>query len=295
MRSPKNDLELALHICKPKIALLMLLTAIVTMLLASPTGLLSVHTLLFASLGIALAACAGGILNCIMQQHTHYTVSNLHTRVVSSPHINKAKALTYALLLGICSVAILYAYINFLVAMLTATLLLIYIAMSYLFNKKTTPQNILLGSIASAMPPLLGWTAVSGKLDASALLLVLIIFTWTPPHLWSFAMRHYQDYKKENSPVMPVAYGRKTTAFFCFLYVLLMISVTYLPFLVNMCGPIYLIGISLLNLVFLFHAIRLYKDYCNAHYAQKIFHYSVFYLAMLYLILLIDHYYPLLT
>lgn len=179
-------------------------------------------------------------------------------------------------------------------AILSLVTLIGYAGIYTLFLKRATPQNIVIGGLAGAMPPLLGASAVSAHIDGTALLLVLIIFTWTPPHFWALAIARHKEYAQAKIPMLPVTHGIAFTKLNILLYTLLLVAVTYLPFIVDMSGLIYLIGISLLNAIFLYQAIRLYRQSGHRH-AYATFRYSIFYLAATFLVLLVDHYFPLLT
>ena len=283
-----------IELCKPRIVALMILTAIVAMLLASPSGLVSWQTLVYGTIGIALAAGSGGVMNHLIDSRLDAVMVRTKGRPIPSGRIRPTHAIILAACLGINSMLVLLTLVNATTALLSFLTLMGYAIIYTLFLKRTTPQNIVIGGLAGAMPPLLGWSAVTGHIDGTCLLLVLIIFTWTPPHFWALAIHRHKEYEKANIPMMPVTHGLKYTRLNLLLYTLLMVAVTYLPFAVDMSGLIYLTGVTVLNVGFLIHAIRLYKKE-DLKYALATFHYSIFYLTTLFVVLLIDHYFPILT
>lgn len=282
-----------LELCKPRVVMLMMLTAIIAMLLASPTGLVSWKILLFGSFGIAFAACSGGVFNHLIDRRIDTIMARTQGRPIASGRIKPGHAFIMGIALALLSMLFLFGFVNTTVAWLSLFTLIGYAGIYTLYLKRATPQNIVIGGLAGAMPPLLGWTAVTGHIDGEALLLVLIIFTWTPPHFWALSIARYKEYAKAKIPMLPVTHGLAFTRLNVLLYTFLMVAVTYLPFAINMTGLIYAIGVTFLNIGFLFQSIRLYckkqeKD------AYKTFKYSIFYLAVLFLVLLLDHYVPLL-
>ncbi len=283
-----------IELCKPRVVALMLLTAVIAMLLASPSGLVAWPTLIFGLLGILFAASAGAAINHLIDRRIDAIMSRTKNRPIPLGHIKPAQAIIFAACLGIASMVILFTLVNATAALLSLFTLIGYAGVYTLFLKRATPQNIVIGGLAGAMPPLLGWAAVTGHVDGTALLLVLIIFTWTPPHFWALAIHRHEEYAKANIPMLPVTHGLKFTRLCVLLYTLLMVAVTYLPFVIDMSGLIYLVGITALNAGFLYHAIRLFRKK-KPQFALATFHYSIFYLMALFLIILVDHYIPLLT
>jgi protoheme IX farnesyltransferase len=284
-----------LELCKPRVVALMLLTAIIGMLLAVPTpGYISWQIFVFASLGIALSASSGAILNHIVDRRIDTIMRRTHDRPIAAGRITPRQAIGFAAVLGITGMTLLLYFVNLLTAMLTLFALIGYAMIYTVFLKRATPQNIVIGGLAGAMPPLLGWTAVTGSVDYMGLLLVLIIFVWTPPHFWSLAIYRHEEYAKADIPMLPVTHGIKFTQLNVLLYTLLLTGVTLLPFVVDMSGLIYLIGIMLLNGGFIYWAIKLFKSN-NLQVALRTFHYSIFYLMLLFVVLLLDHYLPILT
>lgn len=281
------------ELCKPRVVALMLLTAIVGMLLASDQ-MIPVSTLILATLGIGFTAASGGVVNHLVDRKIDAVMRRTHKRPLPSNRISPLTAAIFASVIGGTGIAILATGINWLTAVLAFLALVGYGFIYTLFLKRLTPQNIVLGGLAGAMPPMLGWTAVTASLDYRALLLVLIIFTWTPAHFWALALGRRQEYEKANIPMLPVTHGTRFTKLSIVLYVILTMVITLLPFVTQMSGLIYLAGVLLLNAIFLRWAIRLYlskEEGEELKIALKMFHYSNQYLIGLFVFLLIDHYF----
>jgi heme o synthase len=276
------------ELCKPRVVALMLLTALVGMLLAAPA--IPWRTILLGTLGIGLSAAAGGVLNQLIDRRIDTLMGRTQKRPIPSGNISPKKAARFALGLSIVGMSILIIYINTLTAILTFLTLIGYAIIYTIFLKRATPQNIVIGGIAGATPPLLGWTAVTGSVHPAVLLLVLLIFTWTPPHFWALAIARYEEYKKAEIPMLPVTHGIAYTKLCIVLYTILMVIVSIMPFIINMSGIIYLSGALLLGGGFLLRAYQLYKT-DNPHVAMQTFYYSIFYLMVIFLLLLIDHYF----
>ncbi len=278
-----------LELCKPKVVLLMLITAVVGMYLATPYAV-PFHIVFYATLGIGLAAGAAAAINHVADQHADALMGRTQFRPLPTGRISTLHALCFASVIGAMGLIILMVFINILTAVLTFITLIGYAVLYTLFLKRATPQNIVIGGAAGAAPPLLGWTAVTGQLDPNALLLVLIIFVWTPPHFWALAIQRKDDYAKANIPMLPVTHGVAYTKQQILLYTFLLFAVGILPFAVGMSGVIYLIGSSILGLIFLYYAFVLrFTD--RADMPMKTFRYSIVYLFALFIVLLVDHYY----
>lgn len=278
-----------LTLCKPKVVLLMLITALVGMQLATPTTI-PISVLIFGLTGIGLAASSAAVLNQLADIKIDAKMLRTHQRPLPQSRVSPRQALLFAIILGLASLSILIFGINVLTAVLAFLSLIGYAGFYTLILKRLTPQNIVIGGIAGATPPLLGWTAVTNHLDANALLLVLIIFVWTPPHFWALAIHRYDDYVKAHIPMLPVTHGIPFTALCIFLYTILLAAVTMLPYLVGMSGGIYLMGIIPLNLLFIFYAARL-RWFSSPRAAIQTFHFSNIYLCLLFALLLVDHTY----
>ena len=283
-----------IELCKPRVVALMILTAIVAMLLASPTGLVPWSIVIYGALGIGMAACAGGTINHLIDRRIDGIMARTKGRPIPSGRIKPERAILMASLLTGGSMFMLFNFVNSTAAILSLLTLVGYAGVYTLILKRATPQNIVIGGLAGAMPPLLGWSAVTGHIDGTCLLLVLIIFTWTPPHFWALAIHRHKEYEKASLPMLPVTHGIKFIILNILLYTLLMIAVTYLPFAIDMFGLIYFIGLTFLNAGFLYYVVRLYR-HNNSIYALRTFHYSIFYMMVLFLLMLVDHYIPILT
>ncbi len=277
-----------LALCKPKVVILILFTALVGMFL-STEGWMPFTAWFWGLIGIALAASAGAALNHWVDEEIDARMARTRNRPLPRGRIGGAQALIFALTLAALSMAVLLAFVNALTAILTFASMVGYAVIYSMFLKRTTPQNIVLGGAAGAAPPVLGWSAVTGEIHGEALLLFLIIFVWTPPHFWALAIKRVDDYAKAGVPMLPVTYGIALTKLHILLYAVLLLVVTLMPFLVNMSGLIYLAGALALGLGFLYHAARLYRAEGDRH-AMKTFGYSIFYLSALFAFLLLDHY-----
>jgi len=277
-----------LELCKPRVVALMMLTALVGMQLASQR-FVPWNALIFGSLGIALMSGSAAAINHLVDQHIDGVMTRTQRRPLPTGRIASHHAWYFAALIGVTGMAILIAFVNTLTAVLTLMTLIGYAGIYTLYLKRATPQNIVIGGAAGAAPPMLGWTAVTGHLDPNSLLLVLIIFAWTPPHFWALAIYRQQDYAKANIPMLPVTHGVKFTKISILLYTLILTASSLLPYAVGMSGLIYFIGALVLDLGFLAYAvILLFTD--NNKIAIRTFHYSILYLMALFVLLLVDHF-----
>ena len=278
-----------LELCKPRVVLLMLLTAWVGMLLASPADVFPWHAICFGTLGIGACAGSAAVINHLVERHIDIHMRRTQYRPIASGRITPIKALIFSLILGTVGLMDLTFLVNPLTAWLTLISLVGYALIYTLYLKRATPQNIVIGGAAGAAPPLLGWASVSGTIDPNALLLVLIIFTWTPPHFWALAIFRQEDYAKSKLPMLPITHGVKFTKLCIVLYTILMIASTVLPYVTGMSGLMYLIAALGLGLLFLGYAIKLYFTE-EKLLAIRTFHYSIVYLMVLFVALLCDHY-----
>src|SRR5210317_1994931 len=280
----KNYYEL----CKPNVVLMMLITALVGSLLASKT-LAPLSLIAFAMLGIGLCASSAAAINQIIDRKADANMNRTENRPIPQGEVSPINASIFAFILALLGAAILVIYVNTLTALLTLASLIGYAFVYTVYLKRATPQNIVIGGLAGAAPPLLGWTAVTNSIDPNSLLLVLIIFAWTPPHFWALAIHRKDDYAKENIPMLPVTHGVKFTKLQIILYTIILILVSLLPFVVMMSGILYLISALILGAIFLYYAVRLYFDEANA-LAFPTFVYSIYYIFLIFAALLIDHY-----
>lgn len=277
-----------LQLTKPKVVLLMLITALVGMQLATPY-LIPLPILFFGLMGIGLAAACAAVLNHVVDQKKDKIMMRTHQRPIPQARISQKNALIFAGILGLASMGILIFFVNPLTAVLSLFSLIGYAFFYTVILKRLTPQNIVIGGLAGAMPPLLGWSAVSAQIDANALLLVLIIFIWTPPHFWSLAIHRCDDYAKAQIPMLPVTHGIEFTKLCILLYTILLLPITLLPYLTGMSGIFYLVGILILDIIFIIYAVLL-KWRPQPLSAIKTFHFSNIYLCLLFALLLMDHF-----
>jgi len=277
-----------LELCKPKVIALMLLTSVIGMLLAS-YSLPPLSVLFWGNLGIGLMASSAAAVNHIVDRKIDIKMARTSKRPIVQGKVDVAHAVMFASLLGTVGMAILVIEINILTAWLTLASLIGYAVVYTLFLKRATPQNIVIGGLAGAAPPLLGWTAVTGQVEADALLLVLIIFAWTPPHFWALAIHRKEEYALVGIPMLPVTHGEKFTQLQIILYTILLIAISVFPYLTGMSGLIYLASALLLGCRFLQWTIRMMRN-SHKHAAIKTFKFSIIYLMLLFLALLVDHY-----
>jgi len=279
-----------LELTKPKVVSLIVFTAIVGALLASP-GLPPLDALLWGNLGIALASASAATLNHVLDRRIDAQMWRTRARPLPRGHLSERQALTFAAVLGFVSMCILGFLVNPLTALLTFISLIGYAVIYTVWLKRATSQNIVIGGAAGAAPPVLGWTAVTGSIDANALLLFLIIFAWTPPHFWALAIARRDDYARAGIPMLPVTHGIKYTRLHVLLYTVLLVVVTLIPFLTRMSGLIYLAAALLLNGFFLYYALALNITE-RRELPMRVFRFSVTYLMWLFAALLVDHYLP---
>ncbi|MXZ80757.1 MAG: protoheme IX farnesyltransferase [Gammaproteobacteria bacterium] len=277
-----------LDLCKPKVVMLILFTALVGMFL-STEGAVPFRAWFWGLIGIGLAASAGAALNHWVDEEIDARMERTRQRPLPQGQVRGSQAVIFALILVTLSMAVLLAFVNVLTAVLTLASMVGYAIIYSMFLKRTTPQNIVLGGAAGAAPPVLGWTAVTGELHSEALLLFLIIFVWTPPHFWALAIKRVDDYANADVPMLPVTHGVALTKLHVLLYTVLLVVVTLIPFLVLMSGTIYLAGALALGAGFVFYSLKLYTTEGDG-YAMKTFGYSIFYLSALFVFLLLDHY-----
>ncbi|MDC0440304.1 heme o synthase [Gammaproteobacteria bacterium] len=267
---------------------MMLITALVGSLLASK-ALAPLSLIAFAMLGIGLCAASAAAINQIIDRKADANMNRTENRPIPQGEVSPVNASIFAFILGSLGATILVIYVNTLTALLTLASLIGYAFVYTVYLKRATPQNIVIGGLAGAAPPLLGWTAVTNSIDPNSLLLVLIIFAWTPPHFWALAIHRKDDYAKENIPMLPVTHGVQFTKLQIILYTIILILVSLLPFVVMMSGILYLISALILGVIFLYYAVRLYFDETNV-FAFPTFVYSIYYIFLIFAALLIDHY-----
>ena len=279
-----------LALCKLKVVSLILLTAVVGMLLAVPY-VPNLLLIVIASIGISLSAMSAAVFNHIIDEKIDLQMSRTDRRPLPKGKVTRNQALVWGLFLGLVGIALLFFFVNALTAVLTFLSLIGYAVFYTMYLKHATPQNIVIGGAAGAAPPVLGWTSVASSQGIEyALLLFLIVFIWTPPHFWALAIHRRDEYKKAQVPMLPVTHGLEFTRVQILLYTVLLFLVTLLPYLTGMSGVIYLISAATLGALFLGYSVKIFLEPDNPKIAFKTFKYSVNYLMVLFVALLIDHY-----
>jgi len=285
--SLQQDLRAYGELCKPRVVALMLLTSIVGMQLAVP-GLVPWRIMVFGNLGIALMAFGAAAINHLIDRRIDAHMRRTRNRPIPTQQLSILQAGVFALVLTIIGFLILIFMINSLTALLTLFTFIGYAFVYTAWLKHTTSQNIVIGGLSGAMPPLLGWVAVTGQMNPQALLLVLLIFLWTPPHFWALAIYRHEDYARAEVPMLPNTHGIEYTKLQILLYTILLSIASLLPFCINMSGWIYLIAVIILNTRFFYWALKLYRS-ADIKIALQTFRFSIIYLMLLFLALLIDH------
>ena len=275
-------------LCKPRVNTLIVFTAMIGMVLASP-AFPPLSTFLAASLGIALVAGAAAAINCLVERTVDALMARTRWRATANGRANALETLILALLVGGAGLWLLHAFVNALTMWLTLATFLGYAVVYTLLLKPATPMNIVIGGASGAMPPLLGWVAMTGQVDPQALVLFLIIFIWTPPHFWALACYRREDYVKAGLPMLPVTHGIQLTCLHSLLYVVMLSAVSALPFTLGMSGVGYLVAALALDAVFLAYSFRLWRHYSDA-LARRTFRWSIIYLTLLFAALLVDHF-----
>ncbi|MEH6580669.1 MAG: heme o synthase [Halioglobus sp.] len=276
------------ELTKPNVVALMILTSVIGMFMAVP-GMVPLDALILGNLGIAMVAGAAAAVNHLVDQKVDQHMARTRNRPIAQGRLSTWQAGIFAFVLGGVGMAILLIWINPLTAWLTLASLVGYAFIYTMFLKRATPQNIVIGGLAGAAPPLLGWVAVTGEIHGHALLLALIIFAWTPPHFWALAIHRKEEYAAVDIPMLPVTHGVAFTKLHILLYTVLMFLVTLLPYATRLSGPLYLLGAVVLGLGFLYWAVELLRDK-NPRAPIETFRYSIVYLMALFVVMLLDHY-----
>ena len=284
----ENRLRQFLALAKPRVVSLIVFCAVIGMFLATP-GFPPAGIVVAATVGIALVAGAAAAFNCLVEQKIDAVMQRTRARPLPRGEITSMQTLVFAGMVGGLGLWILFRYVNPLTMWLTLATFVGYAIVYTILLKPATPQNIVIGGASGAMPPVLGWAAVTGDVPAEALLLFLIIFIWTPPHFWSLALYRRDDYARAKLPMLPVTHGQRYTQLMIVLYTVVLVAATLLPYAIRMSGPLYLVAALALGGVFLAYAIGLYRHYSD-RLARRTFRYSILYLAALFSALLIDHY-----
>jgi heme o synthase len=273
---------------KPRVVSLIVFTAVIGMFLATP-GLVPLEILVAGTVGIAFVAGAAAAVNCLVERRIDALMQRTRWRPLPRGELSTLQTLIFAGALGSIGLWTLYQFVNALTMWLTVATFIGYAVVYTVLLKPATPQNIVIGGASGAMPPVLGWAAVTGEVTTEAMLLFLIIFAWTPPHFWSLALYRTADYARAGVPMLPVTHGKEYTRLQVLLYTLILFAVSLLPYVVKMSGLAYLAAALLLGGIFVAYALRIYRAYSDA-VAQKTFRYSIAYLALLFAALLVDHY-----
>ena len=273
---------------KPRVVSLIVFTAVIGMFLAAP-GVVPLQILLAGTVGIAFVAGAAAAVNCLVEQKIDAVMSRTRWRPLPQGELSATQTLVFAGALGGIGLWLLVHFVNALTMWLTLATFVGYAIVYTLILKPATPQNIVIGGASGAMPPVLGWAAVTGEVTIEPMLLFLIIFAWTPPHFWALALYRTEDYARAGVPMLPVTHGKRYTRLQVLLYTLILFAVSLMPYVIQMSGLLYLLAATLLGGIFLAYALRIYFSYSDA-VAQKTFRYSIAYLAFLFAALLLDHY-----
>lgn len=287
-QTPGNRISQYIALTKPRVTQLAVFCAVIGMFLATP-GMVPWTVLIGGTIGIWLTAGAAFAINCLMEQKVDAMMRRTAWRPSARGEITTVQILLFSAVLGGLGMWTLYTFTNALTMWLTFATFVGYAVIYTLLLKPATPQNIVIGGASGAMPPALGWAAVTGAVPGDAWILVLIIFVWTPPHFWSLALYRRTDYEKAGLPMLPNTHGEQYTRLHIFLYTVILFAVTLMPFISGMSGAVYLSAAVLLGAVFLGYAWKIYREYSDA-LARKTFRYSIVYLSLLFVALLVDHY-----
>ena len=288
-----NRLRQLYVLTKPRVISLIVFCAVIGMFLAAPPDTLPpVNLVLAATIGIALVAGAAAVMNCLVEKHLDTLMSRTKHRPLPNGDLGSSQALVFAGIVGGTGLWVLYAHVNALTMWLTLGTFVGYAVIYTIILKPATPQNIVIGGASGAMPPVLGWAAITGDVPPEALLLFLIIFAWTPPHFWALALYRTEDYAKAGLPMLPVTHGRAYTQLHVLLYTCILFAISLMPFVYGMSRSIYLFAAVVLGLYFIGYAVGLYRRYSDV-LARRTFRFSIVYLSLLFAALLVDHYVPL--
>jgi len=286
-----SRLEQYFQLTKPRVVALIVFTAMIGMLLSTDNAV-PLNVLIFGCVGIWLVAGAAAAVNCLVEQKIDALMARTRARPLPLGTVSTMETLVFSGVVGGVGLTVLYVLINPLTMWLTLATFVGYAIVYTVILKPLTPQNIVIGGASGAMPPVLGWAAVTGQVSHEALLLFLIIFAWTPPHFWALALYRKKEYAKAEVPMLPVTHGDRFTRLHVLLYTIILFAVSLLPFAVRMSGWLYAVGAVILGGLFLWYALRIWMNYSDA-LARKTFRYSIIYLSLLFAFLLLDHYLPL--
>jgi len=275
-------------LCKPRVTALIVFTAIIGMLMATP-GMVPLSVLLAATVGIAFASGAAAAFNCLIEHKIDAMMARTRARPLPTGQLSQMETLLFASVLGGVGLSILYYWVNPLTMWLTLGTFVGYAVIYTVFLKPATPMNIVIGGASGAMPPILGWAAVNNTVSPESLVMFLIIFAWTPPHFWALALYRREEYAKVGMPMLPVTHGEQFTLLHIVLYTVILVVVSMMPYGLGMSGWLYLASAAVLNLIFMYYVVSLYRHYSDA-LAKTTFKYSILYLSLMFAALLLDHY-----
>jgi len=278
-----------LTLCKLRVNSLIVFTAVIGMFLSTP-GMVPWDILFSGIVGIGFVAAAAAAFNCLIEESIDTKMARTRARPLGTGKITQQETLVLASIVGVIGLIVLFFFVNFLTMWLTLITFFAYAAIYTVFLKPATPMNIVIGGASGAMPPVLGWAAVNNQLSPEAWILFLIIFCWTPPHFWALALYRREEYAKVGIPMLPVTHGEKFTLLHIILYTIILAIVTLMPFSIGMAGLIYLFFATILNAVFLYYVVVLYRNYSDK-LSKKVFNYSILYLSLIFTAFLVDHYY----
>ena len=284
-----ENLKAFFALCKPRVNALIVFTAVIGMFLSTP-GMVPLNVLISAILGIGFVSGAAAAFNCLIEEKIDARMARTRGRPLPMGKVSQQETIFFASVLGGLGLFILFYFVNFLTMWLTALTFFAYAVIYTIFLKPATPMNIVIGGASGAMPPVLGWAAVNNQLSPEAWILFLIIFCWTPPHFWALALYRRVEYAKVGIPMLPVTHGEKFTLLHIVLYTIILVIVTMMPFSIGMTGLIYLFFATILNAIFLYYVVMLYRYYSDK-LSMKIFRYSILYLGLIFTAFLIDHYF----
>ncbi|MFA7349303.1 MAG: heme o synthase [Methylotenera sp.] len=283
-----HQFKIFFPLCKPRVTSLIVFTALIGMFLATP-NMVPLPLLLATTIGIAFASGAAAAFNCLIEHKIDAVMARTRARPLPTGQVSSIETMVFATLLGLTGLAILYIYVNPLTMWLTLATFVGYAVIYTVFLKPATPMNIVIGGASGAMPPILGWAAVTNTVSPESLIMFLIIFAWTPPHFWALALYRREEYAKVGMPMLPVTHGEAFTLLHILLYTIILIVVSLMPYGLGMSGMIYLVSVIILDAIFLAYVIALYKKYSD-DLAKRTFRYSIIYLTLLFAALLVDHY-----
>ena len=284
-----ENLKTFFALCKPRVNALIVFTAVIGMFLSTP-GMVPLDVLIASIIGIGFVSGAAAAFNCLIEEKIDARMARTRGRPLPMGQVSQNETIFFASIMGGIGLFTLFYFVNFLTMWLTALTFFAYAVIYTIFLKPATPMNIVIGGASGAMPPVLGWAAVNNHLSPEAWILFLIIFCWTPPHFWALALYRRVEYAKVGMPMLPVTHGEKFTLLHIVLYTIILVIVTMMPFSIGMTGLIYLLFATILNAIFLYYVVMLYRNYSDK-LSMKIFRYSILYLGLIFTAFLIDHYF----